>query len=282
MERQGKYTVTRFQSSPHYSHKGFILLIEVPNMAFWRNLNAYDYVIYLLSVLSFIYNWVLWLFNNGTRNIQNNTNRELEGVKTSVAVNTRKFKVYIYKEEHEKIKNWVLQKDGIETGGDLFGLWLDQHNVVVQFVLGPGKNCRRTTTSFYQDIDYLASVGNYITRNHGLCNIGQWHSHHRLNLPRPSAGDEDTVWNNMPSLEMERYVVFIATIKDSGRGKFKTAHVNCFLFEIENERKLPVLEGKICVIEQEGSPLRMCSDLTALAESGLEHDDNSVSVVIDI
>ena len=200
-------------------------------------------------------------------------------------VNLKKFKVYIYKDELDAIERWVQAKDRIETGGDLFGLWLDGHNVVVQFVLGPGKNCRRTTTSFYQDLEYLESVGNYITKKQGLCNVGQWHSHHRLNLSRPSAGDEDTVWNNMPGLGMERYVVFIATIKDS-------VDVNCFLFEIENETKLPVLHGEICVLkceDGEGSPVRSCEELTDLVKSGMEEEsiadvkgkDNN-SVAIDI
>ena len=71
---------------------------------------------------------------------------------------------------------------------------------MVQFVLGPGKDCRRTTTSFFQDISYLQDAGSYFTKQHGLCNIGQWHSHHKIPLFEPSAGDHNTVWNNMPTL----------------------------------------------------------------------------------
>lgn len=182
--------------------------------------------------------------------------------------------MYIYKDDLEDIKDWVMQKGDIETGGDLFGLWWDKHNVVVQFVLGPGKNVRRTATSFYQDTEYLHIVGDYITRKQGLCNLGQWHSHHTLNLPRPSTGDENTVWSNMPCLGMERYVVFIATINDSQTSVNKNSvHVNCFLFEIENETKLPVLEGEICVMGQHSmgcSPIRTCSELARLVEEGME------------
>ena len=60
------------------------------------------------------------------------------------------FKVYINKGEWSQICDWVLKHDGIETGGDLFGLWLDEQTAVVQFVIGPGKACKRTTTSFFQ------------------------------------------------------------------------------------------------------------------------------------
>ena len=60
------------------------------------------------------------------------------------------FKVYINEGEWYQICKWVLKHENIETGGDLFGLWLDEHTAVVQFVLGPGEKCRRTTTSFFQ------------------------------------------------------------------------------------------------------------------------------------
>ena len=231
------------------------------------------------AILIFI---VIWFFDSAPQRIGYSRNNRLKDLKSSA--NTRKFKVYMYKDELKYIKRLVLQKDQIETGGDLFGLWLDSHNVVVQFVLGPGKKCRRSSTSFYQDVDYLESVGNYITKNQGLCNIGQWHSHHRLDLPRPSSGDENTVWNNMPHLGMERYVVFIATIKDSGFRMMNKVNVNCFLFEIENETKLPVLEGEICELEENVSPVRKrCSELSALVESGMEDKSGyDYSVAVDM
>ena len=52
--------------------------------------------------------------------------------------------------ERHQIRDWVLKYKDLETGGDLFGLWLDAKTAVVQFVLGPGENCSRTTTSFFQ------------------------------------------------------------------------------------------------------------------------------------
>ena len=58
----------------------------------------------------------------------------------------------------DEIKKWTLMKDEIETGGELFGLWIDKHTAVVQFVLGPGQYCRRTPVSFFQDTKYLESV----------------------------------------------------------------------------------------------------------------------------
>ena len=143
----------------------------------------------------------------------------------------RQFKVFINEGEMEQIKQWTLKKDNIETGGDLFGLWIDKHTAVVQFVLGPGENCKRTSVSFYQDINYLESAGKYLTKNHGLCNIGQWHSHHRLSLTYPSGGDENIVWENMRKHGLSRYIVFIATIQNAT----VETNVNCFLFETDRK-----------------------------------------------
>ena len=112
----------------------------------------------------------------------------------------REFKVYINEDEMERIRQWVELRPDIETGGDLFGLWIDQHTAVVQFVLGPGESCYRTHTSFFQDVSYLKNSGSYLTEKHGLCNIGQWHSHHKIPLFEPSVGDNNTVWSNMPKL----------------------------------------------------------------------------------
>lgn len=73
--------------------------------------------------------------------------------------------VFMYESELDFLKWLVLQKPGIETGGDLFGLWQDEGRAVVQFILGPGKDCRRTTTSFHQDVVYLREAGGlYTTR----------------------------------------------------------------------------------------------------------------------
>ena len=183
------------------------------------------------------------------------------------------FKVYIYKSELDKIKEWVLHRKNIETGGDLFGLWVDAHTAVVQFALGPGEKCRRTQTSFFQDVDYLAMAGGYLTGKHGLCNIGQWHSHHQLSLNQPSTGDESTVWGNMPGLKMNRYIVCIANIlKD--RKSFNTT-LNCFLFEMgENGNKLPILHGRFVQLHGK-SPVRKQPEIARVTEQGAEEPPDS-------
>ena len=126
------------------------------------------------------------------------------------------FVAHVYEEDYRAIQMLVKQYPNIETGGDLFGLWKNENIVVIQHFIGPGKQCSRTTTSFHQDIDYLHKVGSLITTEEGLCNVGEWHSHHQIGMPEPSGPDRRTVFSNMPHLGLERFVLFIATIESKG------------------------------------------------------------------
>ena len=179
----------------------------------------------------------------------------------------------IYEDDYKELCAWVLKKPNIETGGDLFGLWADKHTAVIQLVLGPGKQCTRTSTSFYQDIDYLRRVGSYLTQNEGVCHIGEWHSHHQLGLARPSGGDENTVWNNMPTYNLKRFVIFIANIQSSKHSY--NVNVGCFLFEINDQGKhMDVLPGKFTIL-QKNSPLTGKRQVTEERKKGAEKDDEN-------
>ena len=185
----------------------------------------------------------------------------------------RNFSVVIYEKDYKELCAWVLKKPNIETGGDLFGLWADKHTAVIQLVLGPGKQCKRTTASFYQDIDYLRRVGSYLTQNEGVCHIGEWHSHHQLGLARPSGGDENTVWNNMPTYNLKRFVIFIANIQSS-RDSYNV-DVGCFLFEIDDKgQHMDVLPGKFTIL-QRNSPLSEKREVTEERKKGAEKDDEN-------
>ena len=107
----------------------------------------------------------------------------------------------------------VYKHQHIETGGSLFGLWTTSGSAVIHVVLGPGKNCKRTTASFHQDIEYLHRVGRFVNDNYMLCHIGEWHSHHSLSLDIPSSGDEQTIRGNFPQ-GVTKFLVIIANIKN--------------------------------------------------------------------
>lgn len=194
----------------------------------------------------------------------------------------RDFKVVIYEKDYKQLCAWVLKKTDIETGGDLFGLWADKHTAVIQFVVGPGQGCRRSSVSFYQDISYLEKIGSHMTQNEGVCHIGEWHSHHQLGLARPSGGDENTVWNNMPTYNLKRFVIFIANIESSRQDSYNV-NIGCFLFELESvkgkERQLPVLQGTFIILPKE-SPFN--EKLLEMRNSGAEKDNEKEIEIRDL
>lgn len=110
----------------------------------------------------------------------------------------RNLKVFMFKEDYQMMENLVLEYPHLETGGDLFGLWTSNGDAVLHVVLGPGRNCKRTGASFFQDIPYLKRNGELLTQDYMLCHIGEWHSHHQLRLFEPSGGDSSTVIRNYP------------------------------------------------------------------------------------
>ena len=182
------------------------------------------------------------------------------------------FNVVIYESDYKQLCTWVLKNTDIETGGDLFGLWADKHTAVIQFVVGPGQNCQRSPVSFYQDINYLEEIGKHMTKKEGVCHIGEWHSHHQLGLARPSGGDENTVWNNMPTYNLKRFVIFIANLEQLRKDSYNV-NIGCFLFELESvngkEKQLPVLQGTFKILKNE-NPLNR--KLLRKRDEGAEHD----------
>lgn len=172
----------------------------------------------------------------------------------------------IYPHDKEFIRKSTLDYPNIETGGDLFGLWQSESEVVVQLVTGPGKNCRRTPTAFFQDKTYLSQIGGYLTTAKGLCNVGEWHSHHRLNLPEPSAGDRATVWRNMPGCGLKRFLLIIATITPT-----RQVNINGFMFTApENGRSHGGMEHVQTRVLNGPNPFRNHDEVSARLREGAE------------
>ena len=105
----------------------------------------------------------------------------------------------------------VYRHQHIETGGNLFGLWTTSGNAVVHVAVGPGKDCKRTDTSFHQDLKYMQRVGGFLNDKFMLCHIGEWHSHHQLSLNEPSTGDKRTIKKHYPQ-GMKTFLVIIGNI----------------------------------------------------------------------
>lgn len=71
----------------------------------------------------------------------------------------------IAESELAMMKRWVKKYPHIETGGDIFGCWLDESmpgSARIRLSIGPGHGVTRTAVSFYQDNEYLGDVGTVV------------------------------------------------------------------------------------------------------------------------
>lgn len=98
-------------------------------------------------------------------------------------------KAIIYRSELDFMSRCILDYPDIETGGELFGFWTQDGVPVVLYAVGPGPDARHRATSFLQDPEYVDSFEVEMCLATRLQHIGQWHSHHQLDLARPSGGD---------------------------------------------------------------------------------------------
>ena len=121
--------------------------------------------------------------------------------------------VVLFRDDYDRVANWVLSYPDRETGGQMFGLWTHERNPYINIIIGPGQNCSHGTHSFHQDIDYLKHVGTFLNTEFMMCHIGEWHSHHRLRLRQPSSGDLNSIWKHFPA-GVEHFLLIIATIED--------------------------------------------------------------------
>ena len=175
------------------------------------------------------------------------------------------YTVHIYEDEATRISKWTLQYPNIETGGDLFGLWLNENEVVIQAVLGPGKNSRRTTTSFFQDEKYLSKAGSLLTHDQGLCNVGSWHSHHEMNISH----GECTTCEHLPT--PGRFLLLIAN-NETKNGATKIA-MRFNLFESSDEGN-EIVAMNISIVQGE-SPIRVDKEVSSQILEGSEDFDET-------
>lgn len=121
---------------------------------------------------------------------------------------------YIYKSELHYISRCILDYKDIETGGQLFGYWTAGGSPVVVYAIGPGEKANHQVAFFNQDIDYLTSIGNVLVHHYGLHHIGEWHSHHKLGLARPSGHDASTMADTIRQKNLNKFLLCIGNCTD--------------------------------------------------------------------
>ena len=119
----------------------------------------------------------------------------------------------IFGSEIEAIRNYVLQYPNLETGGSLYGWYSESGLPIIALVTGPGRNAMHHEVRFHADEAYSFAIGNAIVE-HGLQHVGEWHSHHKINLSHPSGIDCDAMRTSLasPSSPVKRFLCGIANI----------------------------------------------------------------------
>jgi len=193
-------------------------------------------------------------------------NLALPRMRANFACSQRDFKIYLFEEDQKMMEDLVLHYPDIETGGDLFGLWTSEGDVVLHIVLGPGQGCKRTDVSFYQDIPYLQRNGELLTQNYMLCHIGEWHSHHQLRLSHPSHGDSSTVIRNYPGPDTCGFLLIIANILSLPR---RQVTLSPYLYTA-NSRNSFDLKGTIVPLQRYRNAFKRDLVIQRSMEKGME------------
>lgn len=115
-----------------------------------------------------------------------------------------------------------------ETGGDLFGVW--QSIPIIYLATRAGQKAIRDNTHFRLDVDYLIKISSELSREWGLRYFGDWHSHHKLGLHSPSAGDRDRINRIADKNNFSEMVEFIAAFSNELR-KDRIIQIHPFIYK---------------------------------------------------
>lgn len=165
--------------------------------------------------------------------------------------NTPSPKAIIYRSELDFISRCILDYPNIETGGQLFGFWTSEGTPIVAYVIGPGINAQHHQTSFVQDQEYPDIVGRELHRRYRLLHIGEWHSHHQLDLARPSGGDVNAFVYGLRNPRFPRLLLCIGNCTST------ETTVNAFNFHKSDPRNF--IHARWDIVENE-SPYRSLVD----------------------
>jgi hypothetical protein len=122
--------------------------------------------------------------------------------------------VSIFASEAKAIARLAEKWGETETGGELYGLWSHAGRPVVMLATSPGPKAIHEATYFRQDVERFREVTEYLNRYFGLQLIGDYHSHHKLGLNKPSPGDATQVASIATKNHLPRFVQFIITLED--------------------------------------------------------------------
>ena len=119
----------------------------------------------------------------------------------------------IYESEKKRICDYVMKYPNLETGGSMYGWYSESGLPIIALITGPGKNAMHHEVRFHADEAYSLEIGNAIV-GYGLQHLGEWHSHHKMDLNHPSGVDCDAMRTSLASQNSSigRFLCGIANI----------------------------------------------------------------------
>lgn len=156
-----------------------------------------------------------------------------------------------YRSELDYMSRCILDYPNIETGGELLGFWTALGIPVVVYVTGPGKKAKHNYTSFLQDPDYPQQIILPLHKKFRLQHIGEWHSHHQLDLNHPSGGDVESFTYGLRDPSFPRLLMCIGNLTSNG------TTINAYNFHHLTPRSY--IHAQLDIIEGE-SPFRLLAD----------------------
>ena len=123
----------------------------------------------------------------------------------------------------------------VETGGDLFGRWHDVPIIFLATKAGP--NAQRDRAHFRLDVEYLRHLSEALATNWGLRYFGDWHSHHRLGLSAPSAGDRRRILRIGARNQFPAMSEIIVTLEDTRNEP--SIRIHPWLYDLSTDKNEP-------------------------------------------
>ena len=118
-----------------------------------------------------------------------------------------------------------------ETGGALYGLFSHAGRAVIGLAIPSGPDASNERMHFAQNPDYLMEVNRRLQEKYGVQYVGNWHSHHNLDLDHPSGGDVEQIHRVARKGNISRMVQIVITRQeDRHPSDSATMRIDTFIY----------------------------------------------------
>jgi hypothetical protein len=108
----------------------------------------------------------------------------------------------------------------IETGGEVYGLLSQAGRPVIMLATPPGPGAIHNEAHFRQDMDSLKQNSSFLYDFYGIQYLGNWHSHHTLNIKGLSSGDIQSTHSIAARNNYYRLCQFVLTFEGNALAGF--------------------------------------------------------------